>query len=102
MELGKTYRYYIHGEWREAGDDMTYPVYSPGDNDLLVGNFPLSTKEGVAKEVTAAHRAFLEWRELAPSKRTEYLYRFSELLDENKDGNVKAAMLEQGKIYREY
>lgn len=101
MEPGKTYRNYINSEWREAGDGMTYPVYSPGDRDLLVGNFPLSTEEDVAKAVTASHRAFLEWKELAPSKRTEYLYRFGTLLDANKDRIAEAAMLEQGKIYRE-
>lgn len=101
MTREKKYGNFIDGQWCDATDGKTYQVYSPGDRDLLIGEFPLSTEEDVRLAVEAADCSFQEWKDFSPSKRTDYLYRFCTLLEEHKDKIAEAVMNEQGKIYRE-
>lgn len=95
------YRNYLDGAWQEASSGETYELSSPGRTDETVGRFPLSTPDDVAHAVEAAHRSFSHWRRLAPSERTDYVYRFVELLGENRERLAEAAVLEQGKVYGE-
>jgi len=95
------YRNFIDGEWLDASGGETYEVRSPGDKSHVVGQFPLSTAADADRAVEAAHRRFQTWKTLAPSERTAYIYKFVELLGENKERIAEAAVLEQGKVYKE-
>jgi alpha-ketoglutaric semialdehyde dehydrogenase len=96
-----TYRNYIDGTWQEASGGETYELSSPGRTEETVGYFPLSTPDDVVQAVDAAHRRFQDWKTLTPSERTAFIYRFVELLGENRERLAEAAVLEQGKVYAE-
>ncbi len=101
VNTASRFQNYIDGTWTDASDGKTYETYSPGNTTEVVGQFPLSTPDDAARAVDAAHRSFLTWKNLSPSERTSYIYRFVELLGDNKERLAEAAVLEQGKVYRE-
>lgn len=96
-----TYKNFINGEWVEPASQECYPVYNPANKKELVGYFPLSAESDVEKAVQAAHDRFASWKNLSPSERTEFIYRFVRILDENKERLAEAATKEQGKLYKE-
>lgn len=97
----KIYQNYINGQWVEASGKEIYAVYNPGNTEEIVGQFPLSTEEDVEKAVISAHQAFQSWRKIQASERAEYIYRFIQVLDENKERLAEALCKEQGKPYKE-
>ncbi|NLZ52578.1 MAG: aldehyde dehydrogenase [Thermoanaerobacteraceae bacterium] len=97
----KTYQNFIDGEWVDGSSKEFYQVFSPANKNEIVGNFPLSTERDVEKAVYSAHRQFKKWKCLGPSERAEYIYRFIEILDKNKERLAEAATKEQGKVYKE-
>ncbi len=98
---GGVYRNFIDGKWTEPGSGEYYQVFNPAKKGEAVGKFPLSNESDAAKAVEAAHRQFRNWKNLSPSERAEYLIRFSEVLDRNKERIAEAATMEQGKLYKE-
>jgi acyl-CoA reductase-like NAD-dependent aldehyde dehydrogenase len=101
MNTKKRYQNYIDGQWINPGSNEYYKTYSPADKKEIIGEFPLSTGDDVEKAVLAAYRRFQSWKNLSPSERAEYVYRFVEVLEENKERLAEAATKEQGKIYKE-
>jgi acyl-CoA reductase-like NAD-dependent aldehyde dehydrogenase len=97
----KTYQNFINGQWVAPSSGEYYQVSNPAVKDEVVGKFPLSTPADVDKAVTAAHERFQEWKNVPASKREEYIRRFAQVLDENKERLALAATQEQGKIYKE-
>jgi acyl-CoA reductase-like NAD-dependent aldehyde dehydrogenase len=97
----KVYQNFINGEWVDGSSKETYQVYNPANTNELIGNFTLSTEEDVEKAVNSAHQAFNTWRKIPASERAEYIYRFIELLDQNKDRLGEALCKEQGKPLKE-
>lgn len=91
----KIYKNFINGAWVETAD--LYEVNNPANKNELVGKFPLTTVEGVNDAVQSAHKAFQTWRKVPASERAAYIYRFIELLAENKERLAKALTQEQGK-----
>lgn len=96
-----TYRNFINGKWSEPDAGEYYQVFSPGNTEESAGFFPLSNETDVHNSVAAAAQQFHKWRLKSPSERTEYLYRFNELLAQNKQRLAEAATLEQGKLLNE-
>jgi len=76
-------------------------VFNPAVKDEKIGDFPLSEVEDVDRAVESAHTAFQSWRKVVASERAEYIYRFIELLDANKDRLAEALCREQGKPLKE-
>jgi acyl-CoA reductase-like NAD-dependent aldehyde dehydrogenase len=97
----KTYRNFINGEWVEASSKETYDVLNPANKGEVVGRFPLATEQDVEKAIVSAHEAFQSWRKVTASERAEYIYRFIQLLDDNKERLARALTQEQGKPYKE-
>jgi len=80
----QTYRHYIDGEWADGGED-TFESENPATGETL-GVFPQGTAEEVGRAVTAAERAFEEWRELSYIDRAEYLWDiYHELRDRHEE-----------------
>jgi acyl-CoA reductase-like NAD-dependent aldehyde dehydrogenase len=96
----KTYRNYIGGEWADAASGETFESVSPATGETI-GVFPRSSAEDVDRAVEAAKAAFEDWRLVPAPKRGELLYRFANLLIEEKDELTDLMTREMGKVKAE-
>jgi alpha-ketoglutaric semialdehyde dehydrogenase len=96
----KTFKNYIEGEWVDAASGETFESTSPADGETI-GIFPRSGPEDVDRAVAAAKRAYEEWRLVPAPKRGETLFRFAQLLAENKDDLTDLMTHEMGKVKAE-
>jgi alpha-ketoglutaric semialdehyde dehydrogenase len=96
----KTYKNYIGGEWVGAASGETFESVSPANGETL-GIFPRSGPEDVDRAVEAAKAAYEEWRLVPAPKRGEVLFRFAQLLVDNKDDLTDLMTHEMGKVRAE-
>ena len=96
----KTFQNYIAGEWTDAASGETFESTSPANGDAI-GTFPLSGEEDVNRAVAAAKEAFEEWRLVPAPKRGEILFRFGELLRDQKEDLAQLMAREMGKVLAE-
>jgi alpha-ketoglutaric semialdehyde dehydrogenase len=96
----KTFQNYIGGEWVDSASGETFESTSPATGDSI-GVFPRSNEEDVDRAVEAAQAAFEEWRLVPAPKRGEILYRFANLLTEEKDDVTDLMSHEMGKVKAE-
>jgi alpha-ketoglutaric semialdehyde dehydrogenase len=96
----RTFRNYIGGEWVDAASGETFESVSPANGDVL-GVFPRSNAEDVDHAVAAAKEAYEEWRLVPAPKRGEILFRFGQLLAEEKDDLAELMSREMGKVLAE-
>src|SRR5204862_1877210 len=73
---------------------------SPANGDVL-GTFPKSGPEDVARAVEAAKAAFEEWRLVPAPERGQILYRFAQILEREKAGLTELMTREMGKVKAE-
>ncbi|TML20557.1 MAG: aldehyde dehydrogenase family protein [Actinobacteria bacterium] len=102
MALTGTRRFqnYIDGEWVDASNGDTFESVSPANGETI-GVFPKSGAEDVDRAVAAAKAAFEEWRLVPAPKRGEILFRFGQLLIEQKDDLTDLMTHEMGKVKAE-
>ena len=96
----RTFQNYIGGEWVDSASGETFESTSPATGDAI-GIFPKSNAEDVDRAVDAAKSAFEEWRLVPAPKRGEVLYRFANLLIEQKDDVTDLMTHEMGKVKAE-
>jgi acyl-CoA reductase-like NAD-dependent aldehyde dehydrogenase len=96
----RTFQNYIGGEWVDSASGETFESTSPATGDSI-GIFPRSNAEDVDRAVEAAKAAFEEWRLVPAPKRGEILYRFANLLTEEKDDVTDLMTREMGKVKAE-
>jgi len=96
----KTFQNYIAGEWCDADSGETFESTSPANGEAI-GTFPLSGEEDVNRAVAAAKAAFEDWRLVPAPKRGEILFRFGELLKEQKEDLAQLMAHEMGKVLAE-
>ena len=96
----KTFQNYIGGEWVDAASGETFESVNPATGDTI-GTFPRSSAEDVDRAVAAAKAAFEDWRLVPAPKRGEILYRFANLLMEEKDEFTDLMSHEMGKVKAE-
>jgi succinate-semialdehyde dehydrogenase/glutarate-semialdehyde dehydrogenase len=87
---------YINGQWVDADDKSTLPVYNPADGSL-VGTVP---KMGVAetkRAIETAHEAFKLWRARTAKERAAMLRKWFDLMVANTEDLATLMTLEQGK-----
>ncbi|HET9322761.1 MAG TPA: aldehyde dehydrogenase family protein [Gaiellaceae bacterium] len=96
----KTFQNYIAGEWVDAASGETFDSRSPANGEAI-GTFPLSGAEDVDRAVTAAKEAFEEWRLVPAPERGEILFRFGQLLREQKEDLAQLMSREMGKVLAE-
>jgi acyl-CoA reductase-like NAD-dependent aldehyde dehydrogenase len=80
----KTFLNYIGGEWCDSASGETFESVNPATGEAI-GTFPRSSAEDVDRAVAAAKAAFDDWRLVPAPKRGEILYRFANLMIEEKD-----------------
>lgn len=91
---------YINGEWVESQTTTYETVVNPATKEAMC-DVPLSTREDLDHAATVAHEAFQTWKEVAVPRRARILYKFHQLLIENKDELAKLVTLENGKALSE-
>jgi len=96
----KTFQNYVGGEWVDSVSGETFESTSPATGDSI-GIFPKSNAEDVDRAVAAAKAAFEEWRLVPAPKRGEILYRFANLLIDEKDDLTDLMSREMGKVKAE-
>lgn len=96
----KTFQNYIAGEWCEAASGETFESTSPANGEAI-GTFPLSGEEDVNRAVAAAKAAFEEWRLVPAPRRGEILFRFGQLLTDEKEDLAQLMAREMGKVLAE-
>src|SRR5919206_4878090 len=96
----KSFKNLIGGEWVDAASGETFESVSPATGETL-GVFPRSTAEDVDRAVDAAKAAFEDWRLVPAPKRGEILFRFAQLLAEEKDELAELMSREMGKVLPE-
>jgi acyl-CoA reductase-like NAD-dependent aldehyde dehydrogenase len=96
----KTFQNFIGGEWVDAASGETFESVSPANGDTI-GVFPRSSAQDVDRAVAAAKAAFEEWRLVPAPERAQVLYRFANLLIDQKDDVTDLMTHEMGKVKAE-
>jgi alpha-ketoglutaric semialdehyde dehydrogenase len=96
----KTFQNYIAGEWVDALSGETFESTSPANGEML-GVFPKSGQVDVDRAVAAAKEAYEDWRLVPAPKRGEILFRFAQVLSEQKEDLAQLMAHEMGKVLPE-
>ena len=86
----------INGEISYHGG-AKLPVYDPAQGKITK-HLEVASKATVDEAIIAAQKAFPAWRDLPVIKRTRVMFRFKELLEQNKDKICQLVGEEHGKI----
>jgi acyl-CoA reductase-like NAD-dependent aldehyde dehydrogenase len=95
------FRLFIAGEWIEAGAGRTFESVNPADTRDVIGHFQAGDAADTARAVRAAELALPAWRRTPAPKRGEILYRFGQLMADNKERLARAMTREMGKVLAE-
>ena len=96
----KTFQNYIDGEWVDAASGETFESTSPANGEAI-GTFPRSSAEDVDRAVASAKAAYEDWRLVPAPRRGEILFRFAQLLTEQKEDVSQLMAREMGKVLPE-
>jgi malonate-semialdehyde dehydrogenase (acetylating)/methylmalonate-semialdehyde dehydrogenase len=89
--------HWVHGKRVSSTSGRSGPVYNPatGEQQAEVG---FASVEEVDDAVAAAKDAFPAWRRSSLSRRTEIMFRFRHLVDENRAAIAEVLSSEHGKV----
>ncbi|UXU64440.1 CoA-acylating methylmalonate-semialdehyde dehydrogenase [Staphylococcus agnetis] len=87
---------YIGGQWVASQATETIDVVNPATKELIA-KVPVSTRDELDHAAEVAHQAFESWKEVAVPKRARILFKFQQLLLENKDELAAIITKENGK-----
>ena len=99
--MAKTFRNFIAGAWEPAVGGATFENRNPADPRDLIGRFPDSGPEDVARAVRAAQRGFALWSRTPAPARGDVLRRVGDLLTARKEVIADAMTREMGKVLAE-
>lgn len=91
---------YINGQWVESTSGKYESVINPTMGEILC-EVPLSSKEELAKTAEIAAEAFEEWKNVAVPRRARILFKFQQLVIENKEELARIITIENGKALSE-
>jgi acyl-CoA reductase-like NAD-dependent aldehyde dehydrogenase len=100
LRTKKSFQNYISGEWVDASGGETFESVNPANGDTI-GIFPRSTAADVDRAVEAAKAAYEEWRLVPAPKRGEILFRFAQLVTDEKKQLTDLMTREMGKVKAE-
>jgi betaine-aldehyde dehydrogenase len=88
---------FLDGAYRAASDGRRITLVNPATEEAFV-DVAAATVSDVESAVSSAHRAWESgWRDLAPGKRAEILYRVARVLREHNEELAQLALWEVGK-----
>ncbi|MGH7491555.1 MAG: aldehyde dehydrogenase family protein [bacterium] len=99
--MSRDFYNYINGHWCGAAGNKTFEDRNPANWDEVIGRTPVSTSTDLDCAVSAARRAFQEWRLTPAPKRGEVIKRAGDLLTQHKEEIARLMTREMGKILTE-
>jgi malonate-semialdehyde dehydrogenase (acetylating)/methylmalonate-semialdehyde dehydrogenase len=96
----KRIKNYIGGEWLESKTENYEVVYNPANGEAIA-EVPLSTLEDVNQATKVAAKAFESWKNVAVPRRARILFKYQQLLIDNKEELAQLITLENGKALSE-
>ena len=90
---------FIEGQWSIPGG-TSHPIINPA-NGAILANVTHATTADVDRAAQAAHKAFLEWRELPVVERVQPLYRYKALLEKYTRDIAQILTRENGKVFED-
>jgi len=94
-DFGKNYPMIIGG--KEIFSDNRFQVKSPADKSLILGNFPLATKDDVVHAIETAKDAFYKWSLVPYQNRVRIFREIADVFSQNKFNLAAILSFENGK-----
>ncbi|MBN8233759.1 CoA-acylating methylmalonate-semialdehyde dehydrogenase [Halobacillus kuroshimensis] len=91
---------FIHGEWVPSEGGQVEEVPNPATGQTIA-RVPISTKEDVDQAVRSAREAFQSWKKTPVPKRARIMFKYQQLLIENRDQLAEALTQENGKTKKD-
>ncbi|HIV82209.1 MAG TPA: aldehyde dehydrogenase family protein, partial [Candidatus Salinicoccus merdavium] len=93
---------YINGEYIPSESGKTFEVKNPSTEEVIA-NVSEASEKDVDKAVKAAKDAFDngEWTKMDADSRSQLIYKFAELLHENREELAQLEALDNGKKYQQ-
>src|SRR5256884_8739142 len=96
-----SYKHFIAGEWVAPTTGAYFENRNPADWNEVIGCFPRSGPDDVARAVAAAQRGFAQWSKTPAPIRGDVLHRVGDLLGQRKDETPRALTRGTGKVTAE-
>ncbi|WP_394218623.1 CoA-acylating methylmalonate-semialdehyde dehydrogenase [Halobacillus trueperi] len=95
-----TIQNFIGGEWVSSESGQVEDVPNPATGEIIA-QVPISSKEDVDKAVRSAREAFKTWKKVPVPKRARVMFKYHQLLVENREELAKALTQENGKTMKD-
>jgi len=99
--MADNFKNFIAGEWVAPTTGAYFENRNPADWNEVIGCFPRSGSDDVARAVAAAQRGFAQWSKTPAPIRGDVLHRVGDLLVQRKDEIARAMTREMGKVTAE-
>src|SRR2546422_142042 len=99
--MPENFKNFIAGEWVAPRTGAYFENRNPADWDDVIGCFPRSGPDDMARAVASAKRGFAQWSKTPAPIRGEVLHRVGDLLVQRKDAIARAMTREMGKVLAE-
>jgi len=99
--MPETFKNFIGGEWVAPATGAYFENRNPASWDEVIGCFPRSGPQDVARAVASAQRGFARWSSTPAPVRGQVLQRVGDLLVARKEEIARAMTREMGKVLTE-
>lgn len=87
---------YIAGQWVQSDSGKSFPVNNPFNGNKL-GQVPDCGEPETKQAIQSANEALVDWRARSAKERSDILWKWAHLIDQNKNDLARLMTLEQGK-----
>ena len=99
-QLKERYSNYIGGEWKAPVNGEYFDVLSPTDGKLMC-QVARSSKEDIEVAVSQAEKAFVSWKKVSVTERSNMLFKIADVLEANLELLARVETYDNGKGIRE-
>ena len=99
--MPENFKNFIAGQWVAPSTGTYFENRNPALWDDVVGCFPRSGPDDLARAVASARRGFAAWSKTPAPVRGDVLHRVGDLLVERKEAIARAMTREMGKVLAE-
>ena len=99
--MAENFKNFIAGDWVAPSTGAYFENRNPADWTDVIGCFPRSGADDVARAIAAARRGFAAWSQTPAPIRGQVLQRVGELLTRRQDEIAKVMTREMGKVLTE-
>lgn len=93
---------FINNEYVESKHSEKLTVYNPKDGSLVCDSVPKSGEKDVDAAVSAAEKAFLEWRKSSNATRQKLMLKLADLIETNSEKLAELSRITMGAPYKTF